>query len=271
MLAVFVVALVVGVTYRELTAPGGVAASSPPLPAPTASPIPANFLDSAAIDTDPVVANEFFRDAQIADGTHTYARLATKLDTGCPGLTGVLATALAGQVTPPSAPPVTSTAPRAAASGVPATAAPGGAPSAAPTVPAYSGPICRQLVRALYAGEPTAAGRRIFASVDVLSLDTASRAKLAAVALTNRQGGVPPLPLPAGAVPGAKVNRPDGDNSLQTAFPDGHYVIVIDLAYSDGSAVSSTDGVLADAASNLHSLAVQPLDERLLFGHGYRG
>jgi hypothetical protein len=265
MLAVFFVALIVGLAYRELaTSSGGQATASAPLP--TTSAVPANFLNSAATDTDPVVVGEFFRQSQVTSGTHTYTRLTTKLDTGCPDLTGVLATALAGQVTPApaAAAPATSAAPsaRTAVSGAPAT------PAA--SAPAYAGPICRQLARALYAGESTAAGRRMFASVGVLVVDSAQRANLAAAALTSRSGEVSPLPLPAGALPGAKVTRPDGDNSLQTAFADGHYVLVIDLAYSDGSKVAATDGVLADAASDLHSIATAPLDERAMFGHGYR-
>jgi len=66
-----------------------------------------DFLDSAYSDGDPVTQNEFFRQASVVTGTHTYTRIARKLDQGCPDLTGVTATALAGQAPPPTAAPST--------------------------------------------------------------------------------------------------------------------------------------------------------------------
>ncbi|MCM3926248.1 hypothetical protein ND748_31835, partial [Frankia sp. AiPs1] len=61
-------------------------------PAATASlpPIPANFLDSAAVDSDPVTPEEFFPESSLAVDGRGYQRLARKLDSGCPNLTGDL-------------------------------------------------------------------------------------------------------------------------------------------------------------------------------------
>ena len=265
--AVFVVALILGLIYRAMSSTpdhGGSTAAT----TPTASAVPADFLQSAATDSDPVTADEFFRSAQFAAGTHTYVRLAHQLDTGCPKLTGLLALGLAGQVTAApaaSAPPTTAAAASGAVLGAPS-AKSSTTPAAQPT-----GPICRQLARALYAGEPDANGRRVFAGVAVLVLDTTSRTTQAVKALKARAGGVASLPLPAGALPGAKVSVPNGDHSLRAVFADGHYAIVIDLTYSDGIRVAPTDGVLSDAAADLHEQILAPLDSRLLFGHGYRG
>jgi hypothetical protein len=261
-IAVFVVALVVGLTLRATIGShsGGSGASPSLAPLPTATPVPADFLQSAATDSDPVTANEFFRDTQFTEGTHTYARLDQRLDTGCPNLTGLVALALSGRVSAAPAPTVSAN----------PSAAPAAAATATP-VPTPTGPICRQQDRALYAGEPDKNGRRVFAGVAVLVLDTAARATQAATALAARAGGVTPLQLPAGALPGAKASAPNGDRSLRTAFADGHYAVVVDLAYSDASKVTTTDGPLSDAATDLRAQALEPLDARMTSGHGYRG
>jgi hypothetical protein len=267
LIAVAVLA-VAGVTYRTMTRSddGG----SPTASIPTVKPVPADFLNSIATDVDPVIENEFFRDATVTIGSHTYTRIASKLDAGCPDLTGQLKSSLDRPAAPLPA-PTSSTAPASmAAAAPPATAgSPAtGAPSPAPTI---TGPACRQLVRALYLGEPGKDGRRLLAGISVLVVDNAETAKQAAFILGVRGGGVPPLPIPAGALPGAKITGPNGDNELRTAFPDGHYAVMIQLAYSDASQAPKDDKVAADAAADLHSVTVQPLDERLLIGRGYRG
>ncbi|WP_261561750.1 hypothetical protein [Frankia tisae] len=64
---------------------GGAPAASGTLP-----PVPANFLSTAAVDADPITPDEFFPEQSVAVDTHGYQRLARKLDTGCPNLTGDL-------------------------------------------------------------------------------------------------------------------------------------------------------------------------------------
>ncbi|WP_131831453.1 hypothetical protein [Pseudofrankia asymbiotica] len=261
---------VAGVTYRTMTGSqsGG---DTPAAPVPTVKAVPADFLNSAATDADPVTENEFFRDATVTAGSHTYTRIARKLDTGCPDLTGQLGSALDHPAAPmPAAAPTpgpTSVAAAAApaSSAGPASVAP---PSAAPTI---TGPACRQEVRALYLGEPDKNGRRLLAGVSVLVVDNADTARQTAQMLETRQGGVSPLPLPEGALPGAKITGPNGDNELRAAFGDGHYAIMVQLAYSDGSAGAKNDKQPSDGATDLHALAKQPLDERMLLGRGYRG
>ncbi|MDT3438525.1 hypothetical protein [Pseudofrankia sp. BMG5.37] len=260
---------VAGVTYRTMT--GSQGDDTPAAPIPTAKAVPADFLNSAATDADPVTENEFFRDATVTAGSHTYTRIARKLDAGCPDLTGQLGSALDHPAAPmPAAAPTpgpTSVAAAAApaSSAGPASAAP---PSAAPTL---TGPACRQEVRALYLGEPDKNGRRLLAGVSVLVVDNADTAKQTAQMLGTRQGGVSPLPLPDGALPGAKITGPNGDNELRASYGDGHYAIMVQLAYSDGSQGAANDKQPSDAATALHALAKQPLDERMLLGRGYRG
>ncbi|WP_462202427.1 hypothetical protein [Frankia sp. CcWB3] len=60
----------------------------------TLPPIPAGFLNSATLDSDPVTADEFFSDEQVEAEGRNYRRLARKLDNGCPDLTGGLVTQL---------------------------------------------------------------------------------------------------------------------------------------------------------------------------------
>jgi hypothetical protein len=261
-----VVGLVVGLTYWTMAGGSHTTSTAPPAPLPTAKPVPADFLDSAFTDTDPVSENEFFRDGSVVAGAHTYTRVARKLDQGCPDLTGIVALALAGQAPMPTVAPAPSAGPSAAAGAAPAASAP-----ATPAAPATPGPLCRQLVRALYIGEPDKAGRRLLAGVNVLVVDSATTAKNAVQALGAGSGGVTPLPLPANALPGAKISGPNGDNDWRTAFSDGHYAVLLQLAYSDGTKGKATDPALVDGATDLKKITTSPLDDRSVLGRGYRG
>lgn len=77
---------------------GGSSAQSPPATQTTLPPVPAGFIDSAALDSDRITDNEFFKDTQVEANGRIYKRLARKLDTGCPNLTGDLTTQLKGTV-----------------------------------------------------------------------------------------------------------------------------------------------------------------------------
>jgi hypothetical protein len=87
------VAAVAVVTLRGGNSDGGQAAA--PRTAATLPPIPKNFLESTSTDSDPIVTDEFFGDASVDVNGRTYRRLATRLDAGCPQLTGDLVTQLA--------------------------------------------------------------------------------------------------------------------------------------------------------------------------------
>ncbi|MBL7501585.1 hypothetical protein I6A84_24745 [Frankia sp. CNm7] len=260
------VLVVVAVTYRTMTSSDDGDGASNATPLPTVQPVPKNFLDSIVTDTDPVIAGEFFRDAVFPAGDHTYTRIAQKLDEGCPDLTGELGGALNRPAAAPAAPASTPAAPGASA---PAASAPA-ASAPVTTAPVVTGPACRQLVRALYLGEPGEGGRRLLAGVAVLVVDNSETAKQASDLLGRRAGGVTPLPLPDGALPGGKISGPNGDNELRTATPFGHYAIVVQFAYSDGSAAGADDQAALAVAEDLRALATQPLEDRLLLGRGYR-
>ncbi|ADP84180.1 hypothetical protein [Pseudofrankia inefficax] len=262
-----VVLIVGGVTYWTMTGGSSGTSAAPPAPLPTAQPVPADFLDSAFTDSDPVTANEFFRDGSVVAGAHTYTRVATKLDQGCPDLTGIVALALAGQAPLPTAAAATP-APGPSASGA---AAPGASAATTPAAPVTPGPLCRQLVRALYVGEADKSGRRLLAGISVLVVDSVTTAKNAVQALGAGAGGVTPLPLPNGTLPGAKISGPNGNNNWRTAFNDGHYAVLLQLAYSDDTKGKATDAVLTDAATDLKKITTSPLDDRAVLGRGYRG
>ncbi len=198
--------------------------SATPATVSAASP---TFVNSARTDSDPVTAAEFFGAPRATLNLHTYTRLAQKLDTGCPGLTGELVNTLPGD-------------------------------------------RCRQLVRAVYLSEPDTSGRRVLAATSVLVLDEASTAASAAKAVTEGRGGVPALPVPAESLPGAAVTNPTADNSWRTAPVSGHYLIVIQLAYTDGAEGAPTDPALTTARRDLALLASQPISQRVLVGHGPR-
>ena len=271
LMIVVAVAAVVGVTYWTMTSGSRSSNTSASLaPLPTVAPVPSDFLDSAYSDGDPVTQNEFFRQASVVAGTHTYTRIARKLDQGCPDLTGVTATALAGQAPPPTAAPAPAAGSN-APTGAPGGATPAGSAPPAPTAQVTPGPLCRQLVRALYLGEPDKAGRRLLAGINVVVVDSATTAKNAVQAFSAGSGGVNPLPLPANALPGAKISSPNSDNDWRTSFSDGHYAVLVQLAYSDGTKGKATDAVLVDAATDLKAIATAPLDDRRVLGRGFRG
>lgn len=138
--------------------------------------------------------------------------------------------------------------------------------------PALPDQTCRQLVRALYTSEPDpqANNRRVLAGISVLVVDTVATAEQATTVLTERRGGVNPLPIPVGGLPDGRILGPNGDNEWRTAFHRGHYTFVIQVAYSDGELGSATDPALTAATADLRALANQPLDDRMLFGRGYR-
>ncbi|MCK9896531.1 hypothetical protein [Frankia sp. AgB32] len=81
------VAAVAAVTLRGGGDQGGSPSTSA---APSLAPIPKNFLDSTATDSDKITANEFFPDSPVQVDDRGYRRLARRLDTGCPQLTGDL-------------------------------------------------------------------------------------------------------------------------------------------------------------------------------------
>ncbi|WP_131787640.1 hypothetical protein [Protofrankia symbiont of Coriaria ruscifolia] len=186
-----------------------------------------NFINSARTDSDPVTPTEFFNSPRVTLDLHSYTRLAYKLDSGCPGLTGELASAL-------------------------------------------SGDRCRQLVRAVYLTEPDASGHRVLAAASVLVLDDVSTAQNAAKSVTAGRGGISPLPVPAESLPGATVTDPTRDNSWRAAPVTGRYLIVIQLAYTDGTQGAATDPALTTARRDLPLLASQPISQRVLTGHGPR-
>ncbi|WP_250279494.1 hypothetical protein [Frankia sp. Cppng1_Ct_nod] len=135
---------------------------------------------------------------------------------------------------------------------------------------ALSASRCRQLIRAVYLSEPDTSGRRVLAAAAVLVSDDRNTAQNAATLITAGKGGVPALPLPAGALPDATITSPTGDNSWRAAAVSGHYLIVLQLAYTDGSEGAATDPALSTARRDLSTLASEPISRRLLTGHGPR-
>ncbi|MCK9922878.1 hypothetical protein MXD61_13530 [Frankia sp. AgPm24] len=92
-----VVVLIAAVAVVALR--GGDDGGSPgaqPTTAVSLAPIPANFLESVSTDVDPIRADEFFADTSIDRDGRRYQRIATRLDSGCPQLTGQLTTLFAG-------------------------------------------------------------------------------------------------------------------------------------------------------------------------------
>ncbi|WP_322780781.1 hypothetical protein [Frankia sp. Cas4] len=133
---------------------------------------------------------------------------------------------------------------------------------------ALPGDRCRQLVHAVYLSESETSGRRVLAAVSVLVLDDATTAAKAASVIAAGQGGVPAVAVPADALPGAVVTNPTGDNSWRNARVSGHYLIVLQLAYTDGSQGAAADPALSTASHDLALLATEPIFRRGLTGHG---
>jgi hypothetical protein len=135
---------------------------------------------------------------------------------------------------------------------------------------AVSGDRCRQLVRAIYLSEPDTSGRRVLGAVSVLVLDEVGTAQNAAKLVVAGTGGIPALAVPAETLPGAVVTNPTGDNSWRTAPVSGHYLIVLQLAYTNGDKGTATDPALGAARRDLAVLASEPISRRALTGHGPR-
>ncbi len=195
--------------------------------APSPEAVGPGVIDSVRTDADPITVNEFFNAESSTFDLRSYQRLAYRLESGCPGLTGELTTAL-------------------------------------------SGDRCRQLVHAVYLGGPDASGRRVLGAVSVLAVDETSTAQNAANLIIAGRGGITALAVPPEALPGALVTNPTGDNSWRTAPVSGHYLIVLQLAYTDGSQGASSDPALGAARRDLAVLASEPISRRTLTGHGPR-
>jgi hypothetical protein len=135
---------------------------------------------------------------------------------------------------------------------------------------AVSGDRCRQLVRAIYLSEPDASGRRVLGAVSVLVLDEVGTAQNAAKLIVAGTGGIPALPVPAETLPGAVVTNPTGDNSWRAAPVSGHYLIALQLAYTNGDKGTASDPALGTVRRDLAVLASEPISRRALTGHGPR-
>lgn len=86
-----VVVLIAAVAVVALRGGDGGSTGDPqPTTAGTLAPIPATFLDSVRTDSDPIRANEFFPTASVDRDGRRYQRIASRLDSGCPQLTGQL-------------------------------------------------------------------------------------------------------------------------------------------------------------------------------------
>jgi hypothetical protein len=171
------------------------------------------------------VPDEFFGDPQFSFQGRDYTRLASRLDNGCPELTGSIGTV-------------------------------------------FTADTCRQLVRGTYLSPPEPSGRRVLVGVSVFVVDDATTARAAVQVLQSRQGGVTPLPLTPEQIPGATVLTPAGDNAWRWTRTKGHYLILLDAAYSDGSPGSKTDPTLQSAIDDIEVAALEPISERVLVGHG---
>jgi hypothetical protein len=134
-----------------------------------------------------------------------------------------------------------------------------------------AGQRCRQLVRAVYASEPEPNGRRVLAAISVVVVDEQTTARAAADAANAGKGGVKPLTVPAGALRGAQVTNPAGDTSWRAATNQGHYLIITQLAYTDGSQGAAGDQPLRVAISDFGLIAGGPIADRAISGHGPAG
>lgn len=200
-------------------------------PAPVASAalpqIPPNFLDSVTTDSDPIVANEFFPEASVDVNARGYRRIAQRLDSGCPQLTGDLAAQ-------------------------------------------FTAAHCRQVVRSLFLTNPRQGERQVLVGATVFNLDTSTTATQGAQVLNQGRGGIMPLPIPAGALTGAQITGPGGNNSWRGAISRGHYLIYTQVAYVDGTQGAAADTPLRNAQNDLAVLATEPIGDRAVLGHGPR-
>lgn len=202
---------------------GGDGTSGTPTPTAAAPSVDPNFINSAASDSRPVAANEFFPDREITVQGHRYTRLSSSLVSGCPDRSGELVTAL-------------------------------------------NDDSCTQLVRALYLTAPAGGGPQVLAGVSVFVTDAQSTAQAAAAIAAQGRGGVTALPIPAGSIENARVLGPAGDNSWRAAIARGHYMILTQLAYVDGSQGGPDDPALRNTITDLGLIAVEPIAQRMVAG-----
>ncbi|MCK9899379.1 hypothetical protein CC117_03925 [Parafrankia colletiae] len=202
---------------------GGDGTSGTPTPTAAAPSVDPNFINSAASDSRPVAANEFFPDREITVQGHRYTRLGSSLVSGCPDRSGELVTALTDD-------------------------------------------SCTQLVRALYLTAPAGGGPQVLAGVSVFVTDAQSTAQSAATIAAQGRGGVTALPIPAGSIENARVLGPAGDNSWRAAIARGHYMILTQLAYVDGSQGGPDDPALRNTITDLGLIAVEPIAQRMVAG-----
>ncbi|OAA21094.1 hypothetical protein UG55_106534 [Frankia sp. EI5c] len=199
---------------------GSSAAEEPRQVAPSVDP---NFINSARADAAPVRADEFFPDRQVTVQGRTYTRLATSLVSGCPDLTGELATT-------------------------------------------FKDDVCTQLVRALYLTTPAGGGPQVLAGMSVFVVDTQSTAQAGATIAAGGRGGVNALPIPEGSITDARVLGPAGDNSWRAAIARGHYMLLTQLAYVDGTQGTAEDAPLRNAITDLGLIAAEPIAQRMVSG-----
>ncbi|WP_018638450.1 hypothetical protein [Parafrankia elaeagni] len=221
--AAVVLTLVAAGAVIVLARGGGDGTSGTPAPTAAAPSVDPNFINSAASDSRPVAANEFFPDREITVQGHRYTRLSSSVVSGCPDRSGELVTAL-------------------------------------------NDDSCTQLVRALYLTAPAGGGPQVLAGVSVFVTDTQSTAQAAATIAAQGRGGVTALPIPAGSIENAQVLGPAGDNSWRAAIARGHYMILTQLAYVDGSQGGPDDPALRDTITDLGLIAVEPIAQRMVAG-----
>jgi hypothetical protein len=111
----------------------------------------------------------------------------------------------------------------------------------------------------------------VLAAVSVVVLDEQTTAQTAAAAATAGKGGVRSLAVPAGAVRGAQVTNPAGDTSWRAAINRGHYLIITQLAYTDGSQGAANDQPLRVAITDFGLIAGGPIADRAITGRGPEG
>ncbi|MEX5631017.1 hypothetical protein [Parafrankia sp. FMc2] len=133
-------------------------------------------------------------------------------------------------------------------------------------VTALNDDSCTQLVRALYLTAPAGGGPQVLAGVSVFVTDTQSTAQAAAAIAAQGRGGVTALPIPAGSIENAQILGPAGDNSWRAAIARGHYMILTQLAYVDGSQGGPDDPALRDTITDLGLIAVEPIAQRMVAG-----
>ncbi|MCK9925780.1 hypothetical protein MXD62_01130 [Frankia sp. Mgl5] len=133
-------------------------------------------------------------------------------------------------------------------------------------VTTLKGTVCRQLVRALYVSSPVAGQPQVLAGLSVFVVDEQATATAAAKIAAEGRGGVAAPPIPAGSIQNPRVLGPGGDNSWRAAIARGHYMILTQLAYVDGSQGSANDPALRNVITDLGLIATEPIAQRMIVG-----